>query len=145
MTSFAPTLDRHARNTAIITQLRSNAGRTDGGQVLVILRTIGLRSGQEREIPVCVREDGEDLIVVASAGGQPTHPQWYPNVVARPDITVEYLGETFRARATTERNTPERDRLFGLLSEEVTGLYEYQDRCRDHRQIPVVRLQRVSA
>ena len=81
------------------------------------------------------------MVVAASAGGQADHPQWYRNLQARPEITVEYLGESRSVLASTVPNGLDRDRLFRLLSEEITGLYEYQDRCRDSRQIPIVRLQ----
>jgi deazaflavin-dependent oxidoreductase (nitroreductase family) len=89
-----------------------------------------------------VREDNGDLFVAASAGGQPRHPQWYRNLLAHPSLTVEYLGVTSSATASTLANDEDRDRLFQLLSEEITGLYGYQDRCRDTRQIPIVRLER---
>lgn len=143
MVPYAPTIERQTRNVAIMAELRASGGRTAAGNVLVILHTIGARSGREREIPVCVREDGDDLVVVASAGGQPTHPQWYSNLVAHPEIVVEYMGESFRVQASVEQNSRERDHLFSLLNREVTGLYEYQDRCRNDRQIPIVRLQRL--
>jgi len=93
--------------------------------------------------PVCVREDGDDLVVAGSAGGQPRHPLWYTNLMANPQIRVEYLDETLAVRAETVTNGHYRDRLFSMLSEEITGLYEYQDRCRDTRQIPIVRLTRI--
>jgi deazaflavin-dependent oxidoreductase (nitroreductase family) len=93
---------------------------------------------------VCVREDGPDLVIAASAGGQPRHPQWYQSLVAHPEITVEYLGESYPAVASTVANGLDRDRLFHMLSEEIVGLYEYQDRCRDSRQIPLIRLRRSS-
>jgi deazaflavin-dependent oxidoreductase (nitroreductase family) len=122
--------------------LRANGGRTAAGGVLVILEITGEKSGRHIFKPVCVREDGADLVVAGSAGGQPRHPQWYRNLVSNPALTVEYLGESYPATATTVTNSPDRDRLFQLLSEEITGLYGYQDRCRDTRQIPIVRLQR---
>ena len=141
MTSFS--LDeRRARDEPIMAQLRANGGRTDTGMILVILTIKGAVSGTERDKPVCVRKDGDDLFVVGSAGGQPRHPQWYTNLVANPEITVEYLGERYPAVAETEPNGPERDRLYALLSEEVPGLYGYQDRCRETRQIPLVRIRR---
>ena len=121
-------------------ELRTNQGRTGSGQTLVILTVTGPRT--RRDKPVCVREDGDDLIVAGSAGGQAKHPQWYLNLVSKPELTVEYLGETFGAAAETVTNGAERDRLFHMMSEEITGLYGYQDRCRDTRQIPIVRIRR---
>jgi deazaflavin-dependent oxidoreductase (nitroreductase family) len=96
-------------------------------------------------MPLCVCADGDDLVIAASAGGQPAHPQWYRNLEAHPGVVVEYLGRTFQAVASTEPNGPRRDRLFAALSNEIRGLYEYQDRCRDQRQIPIIRLTPVQA
>ena len=110
--------------------------------MLVILTITGAKTGRTHDKPVCVREDGPDLIVAASAGGQPSHPLWYRNLVAHPDLSVEYLGQSFPAVAGTVPNSPDRDRLFQLMSREITGLYEYQDKCRDTRQIPIIRLRR---
>lgn len=132
--------ERRARDQAIMAELRSQGGKTRAGQTLVILTITGAKTGNQHQKPVCVREDGADLVVAASAGGQARHPKWYHNLVANPGITVEYLGESYPARASTVPNSPARDRLFEMLSEEITGLYSYQDRCRDTRQIPIIRL-----
>ena len=69
-------------------------------------------------------------------GGMPTHPQWYKNLLVNPELTVEYRGKTFQARATTVPNSPERDVLFARMNEVITGLYGYQDRAASHRQNP---------
>jgi deazaflavin-dependent oxidoreductase (nitroreductase family) len=144
MTTSDPTpLDRRSRDEAVIAELRADGGRSDGGGMpLVLLHTTGSVSGRLHLKPVCVREDGADLIVAGTAGGQPRHPQWYTNLVAHPEITVEYLGETFTASATTVSNNGDRDRLFAMMAEVIQGMYGYQDRCRDQRQIPIVRLVR---
>jgi deazaflavin-dependent oxidoreductase (nitroreductase family) len=134
------TVERHLRDQAIMGELRASGGRTRAGQTLVILGITGTKTGHRHDKPVCVREDGSDLVVAASAGGQPKHPQWYGNLVAHPDIMVEYLGESFAATTSTVPNSPDRDRLVQMLSEEITDLYGYQDRCRDSRQIPIIRI-----
>jgi deazaflavin-dependent oxidoreductase (nitroreductase family) len=134
--------ERHARDEAVMSELRAQGGQTRTGQTLVILIFTGVKTGQQYHKPVCVRPDGADLIVAASAGGQAKHPQWYHNLVAEPDIAVEYLGQSFPVTASTVANGPDRDRLFQMMSDEITGLYGYQDRCRDSRQIPVIRLTR---
>src|SRR5580698_3158582 len=136
------TSERNARNESIMTELRAHGGRTTAGVTLVILTITGAQTGRRHDKPVCVCEDGADLVVAASAGGQPRHPQWYRNLVANPEITVEYLAESYPALASTVPNSSDRDRLFQMLSEEITGLYDYQDRCRDSRQIPIIRLRR---
>jgi deazaflavin-dependent oxidoreductase (nitroreductase family) len=142
MASEPTTAERNAHHESVMAELRAHGGRIASGQVLIILTITGAKTGHTYTKPVCVREDGPDLIIAASAGGQPSHPQWYKNLVARPDLTVEYLGQSFPAVADTVANGPDRDRLFSLMSREIPGLYGYQDRCRDTRQIPIVRLRR---
>jgi deazaflavin-dependent oxidoreductase (nitroreductase family) len=134
--------ERRIRDQAVMAELRGHGGRTTSGQTLVILTITGAQTGRQHQKPVCVREDGADLVVAASAGGQRRHPQWYHNLVANPDLMVEYRGESFPARATTEPNGLRRDQLFHMMSEEIVDLYGYQDRCRDSRQIPIIRLTR---
>jgi deazaflavin-dependent oxidoreductase (nitroreductase family) len=132
-------------NRTVIANFREQNGKPEGdGMPLVLLTTTGARTGNPHTTPVCVREDGDDLIVAGSKGGMPDHPQWYKNLVANPEVTVEYLGDTYRARATTVTNNADRDRLFEMMSAVIVGMYGYQDRCRDHRQIPIVRLDRIT-
>lgn len=133
---------RQARDAAVIADLTANKGRTSDGRVLVILRTTGSKTGSTYQNPVCVCEDGDDLVVAASAGGQPKHPQWFRNLVLDPRVGVEYLGETWTTEASVEPNSPRRDELFQRLHQQIGGLYGYQDRCREDRQIPIVRLRR---
>jgi len=137
-----PRLDMREQNKAVIASYRATAG-ADSPQ-LVLLTTKGNRTGQEHTTPVCVREDGGDLVVVGSMGGLPVHPQWYRNLLADAELTVEYLGDTYQATAETVENSLDRNRLFQMMSEVVPGLYGYQDKCRDRRQIPIVRLRRTA-
>jgi deazaflavin-dependent oxidoreductase (nitroreductase family) len=137
-----PTVDRKSRDDAIIEAYRATGGSGDGPP-LVLLTTTGAVSGNPHTKPVCVRTDGDDLVVAGSMGGNPSHPQWYRNLVANPELTVEYLGDTYRARAETVPNSPDRDRLFAMMDEVIPGIYGYQDRCAAHRQIPIVRLVRI--
>ena len=131
------------RNQEIIAAYRANEGVVDDiPDPLVVITTKGAKTGNLHTAPICVREDGGDLIVAGTAGGTKRHPQWYFNLVAEPEITVEYLGDTYQARAETVVNSLDRDRLFHLMEAVIPGIYRYQDRCRDLRQIPIVRLTR---
>ena len=133
--------DRKARDEAVIADYRESGGApAEGAAQLVVLHTVGAISGHEHVKPVCVIEDGEDLIVAGTMGGNPTHPQWYRNIVTNPELDIEYRGSTFRVEATTEPNSPDRDRLFALMDAVIPGIHGYQDRCRETRQIPIVRL-----
>jgi deazaflavin-dependent oxidoreductase (nitroreductase family) len=137
-------IDMREQNKVVMSDLRANAGRSsNGAPPLVIITTIGAKSGNPHATPICVREDGDRLVVAGSAGGRAVHPQWYKNLLANPEITVEYLGDSYQARATTVTNSLDRNRLFDMMSEVIDGLYRYQDRCRDHRQIPIVSLDRI--
>ncbi|MCW2540814.1 MAG: nitroreductase family deazaflavin-dependent oxidoreductase [Frankiales bacterium] len=139
-----PALDRRTQDDALTAELRANGGRNAAGNAnLVVLTTTGRKSGRRHVKPLCARADGTDVIIAGTAGGQPAHTQWYLNLVANPEVTVEFLGETYQAVASTVENSLDRDRLFALIGEEIIGIYGYQDRCRETRQIPIVRLQRI--
>ncbi|HEY2330752.1 MAG TPA: nitroreductase/quinone reductase family protein [Acidimicrobiales bacterium] len=140
----APRVDIREQNQKIIADYRATGGKpADGGFPLVLLTTIGNKTGNAHTTPVCVREDGDDLIVAGSMGGMKKHPQWYRNLQANPELTVEYLGDTYRARAELVPNSQDRNRLFDMMSEVIIGLYSYQDRAAEFRQIPVIRLVRI--
>ena len=84
-------------------------------------------------------------MIAGSAGGRAVHPQWVKNLLANPEVTVEYMSDTYQARAVIVENSPDRDRLFNMMSEVIDGLYRYQDRCRETRQIPIIRLERIDS
>jgi deazaflavin-dependent oxidoreductase (nitroreductase family) len=139
----APTDIREA-NKGVIARYRAHNGIGDGLDSLVLLTTTGARSGRPHTTPVCVQAEADRLIVAGSKGGMSTHPQWYRNLVANPELTVEYRGDRYQARAATVANGPDRDRLFARMDEVIPGLYRYQDRAADHRQIPIVALERMT-
>jgi deazaflavin-dependent oxidoreductase (nitroreductase family) len=87
-------------NRQVIEEFRANGGRVAqfGDVPLVILHTIGARSGQVREIPLVALVDDDGMFVFASKAGSPTHPDWFHNLVAHPEIDVEHLTERFAAR-----------------------------------------------
>lgn len=130
--------DVNERNKKIIEEFRANEGRVGGyfeGKSLLLLHTRGAKSGQERINPVaCIRDD-ERLVVIASKGGAPTHPDWYYNVVAGPQVTVEVGMDKFQAYATVAEE-PERSRLYEKMVEVMPGFGEYQRNTT--RVIPVI-------
>lgn len=137
------TTDPSEFNRNLITEYRSTGGRVTGqfaGAPLLLLTTTGARSGQPRTTPVVYTADGDRLVIIASKGGAPTHPDWYRNLVANPEVTVELGEETFQARATVPEG-PERDRLFDQMAARMSGFAEYQRNTT--RRIPVVLLERV--
>jgi deazaflavin-dependent oxidoreductase (nitroreductase family) len=83
--------------------------------------------------------DGDRFVVAASAGGSPTDPQWYRNVIAHPEVTVEAKGETFKAKATVTDHV-EHDRLWRHHVAERPEFADYPEKAG--RTIPVVTLER---
>src|SRR5690242_3963727 len=128
-------------NHHIIEQFRANGGITDYPGPLVLLTTIGARSGQPRTTPVAYSVDGAHLVIIASAGGAPSDPDWYHNLVAHPMVTVELGSETFQACAQVADGA-ERDRLYAQHALAL-GFSTSDYREKTTRQIPVIILARI--
>ncbi len=113
---------------------------TTGGLHRVGLLTVrGARSGVERHTPLVFTRDGENVLLVASRGGDVKHPAWYRNVVANPDVTFSIRGEE-RAYAARTATADERPSLWKLVNRTYPGYAVYQRRAGD-REIPVVVLE----
>jgi deazaflavin-dependent oxidoreductase (nitroreductase family) len=130
-------------NQKIMDEFRANAGKVGGpfeGKSLLLLHTIGAKSGKEHVNPVACVTDGGHLVIIASKGGAPNNPDWYYNILAYPQVTVETGTEQFKAKAevTTE---PERTRLYEKMTAMMPGFAEYVQKTT--RVIPVVKLTRV--
>src|SRR5579864_1046779 len=94
--------DQNAYNRQLIEEFRANRGKSDtpmAGRPLLLLTTTGAKSGQLRTTPMMYIRDGDRLLVIASNAGAPTHSDWYRNLVAHPEVTVEIGNETFKATA----------------------------------------------
>lgn len=136
--------DRNEWNTKVIQEFRNNEGKVGGpwkGMILLLLHTIGARSGKERINPVATMQDGSDYIIIASRGGAPRNPDWYYNLVANPKVTVEVGTEKFTALAHVVQE-PERSQLYARMAEKYPGFAEYAQ--KTERIIPVIRLRRQS-
>ncbi len=132
-------------NTGVITEFRANEGKVGGmfeGMPLLLLHTTGAKSGKERINPLAYRSDGEALVVFASKGGAPTHPDWFHNVRVNPKVTVE-VGTDQREMVARVAEGDERNRLWEAQKLEFPGFAEYES--KTDRQIPVVVLDPVSA
>jgi deazaflavin-dependent oxidoreductase (nitroreductase family) len=127
-----------AHNRQVIADFRANGGVPDG-RPLLLLTTIGARTGEPRTTPMMFIPDGDRLLVIASNAGAPRHPDWYRNLVANPQVTVEITGETYAAIAVAAEGE-ERDRLFA----DVAGRYPFfiEHQAKITRTIPVVKLER---
>lgn len=134
--------DRSDWNRQLIEEFRANAGEVGGmweGRPLLLLTTTGAKSGQRYTNPTMYLADGNRLLVFASKGGAPTHPDWYHNLVANPDVTVEVGPETYEATASVLTGE-ERDRWYAKQSELYPQFGEYQK--KTPRTIPVIALTR---
>jgi deazaflavin-dependent oxidoreductase (nitroreductase family) len=125
-------------NQATINEFRANAGKVGGrfeGKTLLLLHTIGAKSGQERINPTAYVRDGDRLVIIASKGGSPTNPGWYYNLLAHPLVTVEVGTGQFQARAEIA-SKPERTRYYNKMVEMMPVFAEYQKKTT--RVIPVI-------
>lgn len=110
------------------------------GTTILLLTTIGRKSGTPRRTALIYRQDGDNYVVVASHGGAPTHPAWYLNLSANPDVRIQVKDEEFAGTARTATGD-ERARLWKLMTEVWPDYDQYQT--RTDREIPVVVLERV--
>jgi deazaflavin-dependent oxidoreductase (nitroreductase family) len=128
-------------NEHTINEFRANKGKVGGyfeGHPLLLLHHTGAKTGQERVNPVAYATDGGRLFIIASKSGTPTNPDWYYNVLAHPDVTVEIGTETYQAHATPVTEEPERSRLYAIMVKGFPGFAEYETKTT--RKIPVVLL-----
>jgi len=129
-------------NKAIIEEFRANKGKVGGhfeGANLLLLHTTGAKSGQERVNPVMYFRDDNHYVVVASKAGADTHPDWYYNLLAHPEISIEVGEERFSVTAAVP-SEPERTRLYEKVESISAGFTEYKQ--KTSRIIPVVTLTR---
>ena len=139
-----PTIDEMTRfNDKIIEEFRANGGVVSGmfaGAPMILITTKGAKSGKTRTTPLVYSRDGDRYVIIASMGGAPKHPQWFHNIKAHPEITVEVGKEKFRARASVPQGA-ERDRLFNQQAAQMPNFAEYQK--NTSRVIPAVVLERI--
>ena len=131
-------------NKQVIEEFRANDGKVGGhfeNMTLLLLHTIGAKSGQPRLNPVATMADGDRYVIIASKGGAPTNPDWYYNIVANPEVSIEVGTEKFQAQADVAPE-PERTALFARMAAQHPGFAEYER--NTDRVIPVIVLSRVS-
>ena len=106
-----------------------------GKSLVLLLTTTGRKTGQQRTIPLFYLKDGDNLILVASNGGSPTHPVWWLNLQANPKAVVEVGKKKLPMRAM-QADAEERKRLWPLVVAMYADYAEYQK--KTSREIPVV-------
>jgi deazaflavin-dependent oxidoreductase (nitroreductase family) len=130
-------------NNQIIAEFRANEGKVGGpfeGGTLLLLHTVGARTGQPRVNPVMYQDIGHGVAVFASKGGAPTNPDWYYNLLASPRVSAEIGTQTLPFAARVAEGA-ERDRIWTAQKIANPGFADYERQTT--RQIPVVILEPV--
>ena len=126
-------------HTAIYRATGGRVGHTFPGlPTMLLLEHVGAKSGTRRTTPLLYMEDGDDLVIVASKGGNPKNPAWYHNLRANPDTTVQVGREKREVHARVASDT-ERERLWPKVVETYSSYEDYQK--RTDRKIPLVVLE----
>ena len=109
---------------------------------MLLLHHVGAKTGTERVNPLVYQQVGSDYAIFASAGGQPRDPQWFRNLVAQPDVTIEVGTSTIRARARVAEGD-ERAAIWATQKERMPNFADYEKNAAP-REIPVVLLDPVA-
>jgi deazaflavin-dependent oxidoreductase (nitroreductase family) len=133
-------------NREVLAEFRANAGVVDTaaggyfkGKPVLVVHATGARTGKARVNPLMYLDEGDNRYVFASKGGAPHNPDWYHNLKANPEVTVEAGTESYPAVAR-EITGPERDRVYAAMADAWPQFGEYQEKTT--RKIPVIALDR---
>lgn len=129
-------------NKTIIEEFRTNKGVVGGqfkGAPLLLLTTVGAKSGKSRINPLAYLTDKDRYVIIASFAGAPTNPPWYYNLKANPTVEVEVGAERFKARAAV-LSEPDRTMLYQKMVKVMPVFADYQKKTA--RSIPVIALSR---
>src|SRR5215203_4586719 len=118
---------------------RDEAGDPITDQPLLLLTTTGAKSGNRRTTPLMFVPDDDRLLVIASNAGAPKHPDWYHNLAANPEVTVEVGAEIYESFATVATGE-QRERLWSGIVESYPFFADHQTKAAS-RQIPVIALE----
>ncbi|HVB54477.1 MAG TPA: nitroreductase family deazaflavin-dependent oxidoreductase [Candidatus Acidoferrales bacterium] len=127
-------------NQSVIDEFRANQGRVGGsfeGAPVLLLHTKGAKSGLERVHPAMYLDFEGRRFVFATKGGADTNPDWYHNLVAHPDVSLEVGAETLSAMAAPLQGA-ERDRVWAVQASRFPQFAAYEE--KTERVIPVVEL-----
>jgi deazaflavin-dependent oxidoreductase (nitroreductase family) len=146
---FSPREERAMNdfNEKIIDEFRKNEGKVGGpfeGAALLLLHSRGRKTGAERINPLAFQPLDNGYAVFGSKGGLPTHPEWYHNVLANPDVKVEVGTDVVDVRAR-EATGEERARIWSKQKQIAPGFADYERKLDGAREIPVIVLERMSS
>ncbi len=132
-------------NGKVIEEFRANGGKVGGwfeGATLLLLHHTGAKSGTERVNPLVYQQVGDSLAIFGSAAGGPRDPQWFRNLIAHPDATVEVGTTTVEVRARVA-NPDERATIYARQKEIASNFADYEKSAAP-REIPVILLDPVA-
>ena len=135
--------ERQKFNEKIIEEFRANGGKVGKpfeGMPMILVTMKGAKSGKEYTMPLVYSKDGNRYVIIASMAGAPNHPDWYHNIKANPEVTLEIGTERFPAKATITSGE-ERERLFNAQAAIMPIFNDY--RKKTTREIPVIALERI--
>ncbi|MFJ2648794.1 nitroreductase/quinone reductase family protein [Streptomyces sp. NPDC087420] len=129
-------------NAPVIDEFRAHHGVLGGhfeGKHLLLLHTVGRKSGNERVTPLVYATHHGSLLICGTLGGAPKDPQWVANTAAADEVTIEIGERTLRARRTVVRpSDPEWPELYGVWADYWPDAHEYQK--KTSRRFPIVSL-----
>lgn len=135
--AFSRWMQRKA-NARMVRKIRAGKGAMMGMDVLV-LTTVGHRSGLRRETPVAWFADGEDARLIVASGGGAAHPDWHANLMANPGAaTIELVGREAVPVTPESLEGAERERAWQIIATAQPRLAKYQS--KSERRYPVIRL-----
>jgi deazaflavin-dependent oxidoreductase (nitroreductase family) len=133
-------------NQKVIDEFRANDGVCSGpfeGMPMMLLGMTGAKSGRSLTSPLVYSMAGDDMVIIASKAGAPTHPNWYHNLLANPDVTVEVGSDKYDATAVVIEGD-DRAALYAAQAEQMPQFADYAEKA-GAREIPVFRLVRKGA
>ena len=122
-------------NTFLLRVSRGRIGNKLGTQTVLILHTLGRKSGQDRAIPIAYFDSAGKYLIVASNWGRPQHADWYLNLKHDPRATLEIKGETI-AVVARQAQGEEYERLWKFVTQRHPPYLDYQKMTT--RQIPIM-------
>ena len=129
-----PTMDRTLYK---LSQGRVTVSSSIAGLPLVMLTTTGAKSGQPRTVPLIGIPDSDDIVLIASNWGGASHPSWYYNLRAYPEVTVAFYGQPAKSYVAREASGAERDAYWQKAVSIYRGYDAYKQRTRG-REIPIL-------
>jgi deazaflavin-dependent oxidoreductase (nitroreductase family) len=129
-------------NRRVVEQFRAG-GEIEGmhRERLILLTTVGAKTGQRRTTPMMFERDGDRVFVMASNAGATKTPDWFHNLIAEPHVTVEIGDENYEAVAVVTEGA-ERERLWTMVTENFPFFLDHE--AKAGRVIPVVALERAA-